>query len=792
MAIKDDDRDVDQKYTDDMLAELERVGITVVKRGPVAGKYHFDALIQCEHEGTRFLAYLEISFSNRSSPWSKFDSPLPLFELEIVQGDTPHETGQDGGVDLFLSFDVTTRFHHLTDLTHVPSVKSIPSFMLFILKKWNVLDEVVQNSESYLFKRDINPNNMPPDPFNPDDATVSTPPAAAAKFDHGTKACVDAPPEQPGLDFDHIAASIAGLVDEIASESTHNKPTSSAPLMTIGLYGPWGAGKSTLIRALQNIFCAKNYTTITINPWKWDGKGDIHAYVFKHFRATLKKKFPFPMFMVSVRRVLKALGRLMWYGVALALLVFATTALENAGLFGKDGIGDLSKALKWADTTWGVWVGSGGALASAVVLYFWKQIRTKADDLIDKQLFGHRPDALGAEGLSTAYQDIAAGWKAVGENIPPFVFFFDDLDRCSPERVALFAETVHSLTAAGCITFISCDEAYITAALNAKYEDVWRYHPDGDKFGKRFLEKIVQIPYRVPSVQEKHLKELGIATTRQNLVVNAGGASAQAPAQASTAPADASTREAPKQIEPSPMAFVGIAALVEESIAPLDISENEAELLGALIVKAVEQANPKDNDQALRVAAFVLADRYMPGWLDDFTGHAPGERELPPKSEKIEAMIRKCLGEDKAQLLPLYDLVSMRLPSVLSWLLSGAVEPMRLNIRQVKALSNTINLHLRIGNTLSEPEARRVAAFVFADMHDPDWLDRLYHGQDGHGTEIGLYDELDSRLREVLGTEQTDLLPLYGQIGRHPALRPPGEVAGEAPGEAPDEAPPPS
>jgi hypothetical protein len=110
---------------------------------------------------------------------------------------------------------------------------------------------------------------------------------------------------------------------------------------------------------------------------------------------------------------------------------------------------------------------------------------------------------------------------------------------------------------------------------------------------------------------------------------------------------------------------------------------------------------------------------------------------------------------------------------------------MRLNIRQVKALSNTINLHLRIGNTLNESDARRIAAFVFADMHDADWLDRLYHGLDGHGTQIGLYPDLDRRLREVLGTEAAELLPLYGQIGRHPALRPPGEPVEEKPDMSP-------
>jgi len=763
----------ERMFVDQILNELESVGISVIERKyQVTKDYRCDALMEVKHDGISFLVCLDVPFNAiHDERTSKL--PFPHISIDTSTPISVHDYDPSKKV-----FDISISYNGLGILAHIQLIKEIPEYIHNTLRDWSVLDEVSQLSDSNQFGRKINPTYVKPAPFTKPQKPFpklkpkkEPPPPANAKYQGDTPACVDAPPETPGLNFDHIAESIVNLVDEIAEETTKAKSTSSMPLMTIGLYGPWGAGKSTLIRALQCVFASKKYTTITVNPWKWDGKGDIHAYVFKHYRETLKKKFPFPMFLVSVRRIFKALGRLTWYAFALAMLVFAATALDNAGLFGKDGISKLPDALKWTNSTIGVWVGSSGMVVSAIILYFWKEIRKQADAVIDKQLFGHRPDALGAEGISTAYQDIAAGWRAVGKDVPPFVFFFDDLDRCSPERVTLFAETVHSLTAAGCITFISCDEAYIIAALNAKYEKVWKYHPDKDDFGRRFLEKIVQIPYRVPSVQEKHLTELGIAVPRQSLhVLNSPEATTHQVTENDpvlTDSNDDSRIEEQKKVEENILKSQ-IITLIDKTAELFNMSKSDIKELHDLIIEATKQTSTSVETNVNLIAAFVVADRYMPNWLDAYTGHSGNEPKDTPESEKLIALLEDYLGEDKALLLVLYDRVSMRLPNIMNWLLTGAVEPLRLNIRQIKALSNTINLHLRIGRILSEPEAKKLAAFIMADMHDPDWLDRLYHGLDLSGTEIGTFEVLNKRLHDVLGENKEDLLVLYGQLGRQP------------------------
>jgi hypothetical protein len=45
---------------------------------------------------------------------------------------------------------------------------------------------------------------------------------------------------------------------------------------------------------------------------------------------------------------------------------------------------------------------------------------------------------------------------------------------------------------------LACDDEYVTAALNAHYDKVAKVYRDGKVFGRSYLEKIVQIQFRLP------------------------------------------------------------------------------------------------------------------------------------------------------------------------------------------------------------------------------------------------------------------------------------------------------
>src|SRR5882762_891739 len=76
------------------------------------------------------------------------------------------------------------------------------------------------------------------------------------------------------------------------------------------------------------------------------------------------------------------------------------------------------------------------------------------------------------------------------------ILFIDDLDRCPPEQVVAVLEAVQLLVKTRLfVVVLAMDVRYVTRALEKRYEKIlWRH---GDPSGLDYIEKIVQIPYRV-------------------------------------------------------------------------------------------------------------------------------------------------------------------------------------------------------------------------------------------------------------------------------------------------------
>ncbi len=83
---------------------------------------------------------------------------------------------------------------------------------------------------------------------------------------------------------------------------------------------------------------------------------------------------------------------------------------------------------------------------------------------------------------------------------PRVVLVIDDLDRCPPDRVVEVLEAAQLLVKTELfVVVLAMDVRYITKALEKVYRGVLVHH--GDPSGLDYIEKIVQIPYRVRPVQ---------------------------------------------------------------------------------------------------------------------------------------------------------------------------------------------------------------------------------------------------------------------------------------------------
>jgi hypothetical protein len=83
---------------------------------------------------------------------------------------------------------------------------------------------------------------------------------------------------------------------------------------------------------------------------------------------------------------------------------------------------------------------------------------------------------------------------------PRIVLFIDDLDRCPPFRVVEVLEAVQLLLNTELfVVVLGLDTRYVTRALEKRYKEILQH--EGDPSGLDYIEKIIQIPYRVRSME---------------------------------------------------------------------------------------------------------------------------------------------------------------------------------------------------------------------------------------------------------------------------------------------------
>ena len=186
------------------------------------------------------------------------------------------------------------------------------------------------------------------------------------------------------------------------------------------------------------------------------------------------------------------------------------------------------------------------------------------------------------------------------------VVFVDDLDRCRPDTIVEVLETIKiTLDTPQMIFVLGMDEQYVRTGIYSRYrehielQEKMYGQPSGtegrvaDTWPRRYLEKIIQLPFRLPEAKPENIEEMltGLApydrsetgATTSSETRRAVKPSAQGPAM------EHSTAIVPRQRPRTP-------ALLEEVDTP-DV--NRAIVYAALRVATAHDANPR------RIKAFV-------------------------------------------------------------------------------------------------------------------------------------------------------------------------------------------
>ena len=272
------------------------------------------------------------------------------------------------------------------------------------------------------------------------------------------------------LKFDYIIDAVTKIVlDEGLSPSS------------IGLYGDWGSGKSSLMKMIEQKLTQggdKSILCVRFNGWLFEGYEDAKTALCGTILEKIKEKETLDSkIKEKVKQLLdkvdvqKILGKGIRYGLDYLL---------TGGVLGltEISISQITKALK----------GKAGALSEDEITDVLRSFKTESN--IRKDI----------KNFQKEFADILKDTK-----IKHLVVFVDELDRCTPETILDVIEAIRLfLFAKGTSFVIGADQRLIEYAIRTKYKDVVGNNLD---IGKEYMEKVIQYPVNIPALDENEVEK---------------------------------------------------------------------------------------------------------------------------------------------------------------------------------------------------------------------------------------------------------------------------------------------
>lgn len=257
---------------------------------------------------------------------------------------------------------------------------------------------------------------------------------------------------------------------------------------TIGVYGDWGSGKSTLMKMVKKSLDAdKNTLTVEFNGWLFEGYEDAKTALCGTILDEMRThETLFAKGREKIKALLKKVdgGKLLSKGVKYGLDFLLTS-----------GIGTVTEL-----TLTGI--------ISAV--------KQKAGDVSEDEIKKVIDAFKKEETKRTEIKNFRKTFKEVFEDCKGerLVVFIDELDRCTPDTVLDIFEAIRLfLYVPGTTFIIGADERLVSYAVKTKYKDIPGHDID---ISKEYLEKLVQYPVKIPQLNEQEVKQYITCLLLQN------------------------------------------------------------------------------------------------------------------------------------------------------------------------------------------------------------------------------------------------------------------------------------
>ena len=292
----------------------------------------------------------------------------------------------------------------------------------------------------------------------------------------------DLPTDTDALDFQPYVDT---LVDIVRNGNT--------PL-TIGVFGTWGSGKTSLMRMVKKGLPA-DFTIAWFDAWKYDKE------------ETLWRAFLLSV-LLAVEEKVKARGELPEALEKLKEMLYRAIDIEKAGGVTID-LAKLGGKLAQGAVQIGLSFIPGGAVLSEFVKKLQELgAETLTDDVTEaiqrERTKIHIEQVRFLEQFQEKFKVLIDEYVVkVGGRLAVFV---DDLDRCLPEKAIEVLEAIKLFVdAPGCVFLLGLDQKVIERGVELRYKDFNKAREGQDAFpiaGAHYLEKIIQLPFQIPPVEQ--------------------------------------------------------------------------------------------------------------------------------------------------------------------------------------------------------------------------------------------------------------------------------------------------
>jgi len=244
---------------------------------------------------------------------------------------------------------------------------------------------------------------------------------------------------------------------------------------TIGIFGDWGSGKSSLIKMItKELESEENILILDFNGWLFESYEDAKSALMETIVGELVQKTPLEKKIEVESLALRLLRKINWFRLGSKVIQYGVTAATTGG------VGTIIPALSDLPS-----------LAKQAAKLLEDVDTEKAEEFLQQETKHSISRNIRSFRNEFGELIMKSGFSAV-------IVTIDDLDRCLPNTIIATLEAIRLFLYVPKTAFIlGADERLVKYAVRSRFPEL-----PGDRtdVGRDYLEKLIQYPVRIPAM----------------------------------------------------------------------------------------------------------------------------------------------------------------------------------------------------------------------------------------------------------------------------------------------------